>query len=349
MPPRLRELQERSGASFAQFFLVELPAHYGDLEREWAAVRRHCGLIDGRWRALLRVTGCDRVDFLHGMLTADVRRLAAGAGAHAAHLTAQGRVVADMRVLVLADEIWLDVPAQRRKILRQAFERYLVADDVELVADDLVALLLSLEGPRSPDVAAGVFARLPADVAPLSHVEVEAGGARFRVLAASHTGERGFLVFGRPDAAASLWQLCERAGATPTGMEALDALRIEAGIPWCDRDMDESVLAPEVGLESAISFTKGCYIGQEVVERVAARGQVQRRLMRLGCDGPSIPAPGTRLMCDGVEVGTITSAAPSFVRGGAVALAFVRRAAWEPGTVVEVGSGGRGIVMPLQP
>jgi folate-binding protein YgfZ len=123
-------------------------------------------------------------------------------------------------------------------------------------------------------------------------------------------------------------------------MQALDVLRVEAGIPWCDRDMDESTLAPEVGLEDAISFTKGCYIGQEVVERVAARGQVQRKLKGLECDGVDVPPADTKLVRDGEEVGVITSAVHSFGRDRVIALAYVRRSAWEPGIELQVASGG---------
>jgi folate-binding protein YgfZ len=130
-------------------------------------------------------------------------------------------------------------------------------------------------------------------------------------------------------------------------MQALDILRVEAGIPWCDRDMDEGTLAPEVGLEDAISFTKGCYIGQEVVERVAARGQVQRKLMSIECDGSETPVPGTKLLRDGTGVGEITSAVRSFARHGVLALAYVRRSAWELGTTVQLEGGAAGTIAAL--
>ena len=300
-------------------------------------------MIDAGWRALLRATGSDRAEFLQGMLTNQIKTLAPGQGVHAAHLTVQARVVADMRVLVTDDEIWLDVPAQRRALLRETLDRYLVADDVELVDDDAIVPLLSLEGPRSSEVVTAVFGLSLEERVPLAHVQYE----RFRIVNAGNTGERGVLVFGNADAAAALWQRCREAGVVPVGMQALDVLRVEAGIAWCDRDMDESTLAPEVGLEDAISFTKGCYIGQEVVERVAARGQVQRKLVSLECDGGDVPQPDTKLVRDGEEVGAITSAVRSFERDGAIALGYVRRSAWEPGTMVEVGSGGRAKVVEL--
>jgi len=338
MARALRTIQEQAGAVLRPFFDVDLPAHYGDVAAEWNAVRHGCGVIDAGWRGLLRAVGSDRADFLQGMLTNQIKTLAPGQGAHAAHLTVQGRVIADMNVLILDDEIWLDVPVQRKALLRETLQHYLVADDVELV-DDAIVPLLSLEGPRSAEVAATVFGAPLEDIAPLAHVERSFEGTAFRVVNANNTGGRGVMIFGTADAAAGLWESCLRAGAVAVGMEALEILRVEAGIPWCDRDMDESTLAPEVGLEDAISFTKGCYIGQEVVERVAARGQVQRKLTGVECDGDGVPSPGTQLMRDGEEVGVITSAVRSFAGDGIRALAYVRRSAWEPETRLELAGG----------
>lgn len=336
MSSPLRTIQEQGGASFAPFFELELPANYGDAAAEWRAVRQGCGMIDAGWRGLLRATGSDRAEFLQGMLTNQIKTLAPGQGVHAAHLTVQARIVADMRVLVADDEIWLDVPAQRKALLRETLDRYLVADDVELVDDDTVVPLLSLEGPRSSAVVTAVFGVSIEQHEPLAHVRQEG----FRLVNASNTGERGVLVFGPADAAAALWQRCRDAGAVAVGMRALDVLRVEAGIPWCDRDMDESTLAPEVGLEDAISFTKGCYIGQEVVERVAARGQVQRKLKSLECDGGDVPPSHTKLVRDGEEVGVITSSARSFASDAVVALAYLRRSAWDEGVRLEISGGG---------
>jgi folate-binding protein YgfZ len=346
MSDSLRGVQQQSGATFAVFFGVELPARFHGVESEWKAARRGCALVDAGFRSLLRATGSERADFLQGMLTNQIKTLVPGAGVHAAHLTAQGRVVADMRVFALEDEIRLDVPVQRKAILRETLDRYLVADDVEFVEGDDIRPLLGLEGPGSAEVAAKVFAAQLDGMPPLAHVAREVDGAALCIANASHAGGAGFVVYGGASSAASLWRRCAEAGAVPIGMEALDVLRVEAGIPWCDRDMDENVLAPEVGLESAISFTKGCYIGQEVVERVAARGQVQRKLMSVECDGSEPPPAGTPLLRDGDEVGVITSAVRSLARGRVLALAYVRRSAWTAGTEVQVGTGGRGRVAP---
>jgi folate-binding protein YgfZ len=347
MSSSLRDLQEECGASFARFFAADLAAHYGDPAAEWNAARRGGAVIDAGHRALLRAVGSERVDFLQGMLSNDLRTLKPGGGIHAAYLTVQGRVVSDMRVFALADEIWLDVPVQRRNVVRQTLEKYIVADDVELTADDAVAPLLSLEGPKSAAITAAVLGEPVGELEMLAHARRRFEGSELRVARASHSGEDGFLIFGEVGAAAALWRRSVNAGAVPVGMDVLDILRVEAGIPWCDRDMDESFLAPEVGLGDAISYKKGCYIGQEVVERVASRGQVQRQLMGLLCDGERLPPPGSKLSRDGEDVGVLTSAVRSPALRSVIALAYVRRAAWEPDTMVHIEGGSAARVAKL--
>jgi folate-binding protein YgfZ len=341
MTTALRSIQDKANASFGRFFDIELPARFTGLESEWNAARKGCAVIDAGFRSLLRATGSERAQFLQGMLTNEIVKQKPGNGVHAAHLTIQGRVISDMRVFILGEEIWLDVPVQRRVLLKATLERYIVADDVELVDDDAVMPLLALEGPRSAEVAEALLGAGAAALGPLSHAEHPFEGVKLRRAAVTHTGEAGFLLFGPSAAAETLWARARDAGAVPAGMEALDVLRVEAGIPWCDRDMDETTLAPEVGLESAISFGKGCYLGQEVVERVAARGQVQRRLVGLVCDGERIPSAGAKVHRDGEEVGAVTSALWSLAKSCVIALAYVRRSSWDEGTTVEVdGSGG---------
>ncbi len=335
----LQTLQSAHGAQFAIRDGISLPIRFAGLEAEWAAVRQRCGLLDARFRALLRMTGSDRITFLQGMVTNDVAALQVGQGTYAALLTIQGRLVADLRVYVLADEIWLDVPTGRADAVRRALEQYIIADDVEFVAADDWATLIALEGPQASAVVQQV---LPSGSAPsqqFAHHELAFDGSAVRVVATHHTGESGYLLLGKADDAAVLWQRGLAAGAEPVGMEALDVLRLEAGIPWFGHDMDEDTLISEVGLESAISYRKGCYLGQEVVERVAARGQVHRKLVGLTLTGTPPPA-ATTLEHDGKDVGWITSAAWSPARRKVVALGYVRREFWDPGVQVQVRTTG---------
>jgi len=141
--------------------------------------------------------------------------------------------------------------------------------------------------------------------------------------------------FGHSALHAALWERCRAAGAEPVEMETLDVLRLEAGIPWYGRDMDDTTLIGEVGLETAISYQKGCYLGQEVVERVSARGQVQRKLVGLLCEGQALPPHGAKLMHEATEVGWITSAAWSPARAAVIGLGYTRRDYWAAGTELQ--------------
>lgn len=315
-----------------------LPARFGSGDTEWAAVRQRCGLLDARFRGVLRVTGADRETFLQGMLTNDVVGLAEGSGLYAAVLTIQGRIVSDLRVFKLADELWLEAPAARIDVVRATLDHYIIADDVELLPADTWAPLVAIEGPDAGRIAQEVLGVPVTTLEPFGHQACTVDGARLRVAAVTHSGEHGYLVFGSPAVASELWERCGAAGAEPVGMDALDVLRIEAGIPWYGRDMDEELLVSEVGIESAISYRKGCYLGQEVVERVAARGQVQRKLVGLTCAGDGVPAVPVNVRRDGRDVGWITSAAWSPARREIVALAYLRRDWWDPGTAVEIAT-----------
>src|SRR5262249_27036335 len=159
----------------------------------------------------------------------------------AALLTQQGRVVSDLRIYVLAEELWLDVPAVRTEAVRTALERFIIADDVELVADDTWVPLVCIEGPQAAAVLRAVTGTSMEDVPRYASRDVHVSGTLLRVAAATHTGENGYLLFGSPVIVPQLWEQCRSAGAEPVGMEALDVLRIEAGIPWNGRDMDESL------------------------------------------------------------------------------------------------------------
>ncbi len=317
------------------------------MSTETAAVRSACGLLPGSLRALHRLIGSDRTTFLQGMLSNDVARLSPGQGTYATHLTQQGRIVSDLRVFVLEDEVWLDVPATRLRPLREALERFLVADDVEFLDGNEYEPLLALEGPQAFTIAAAVFAAPFEDLPQYAHRAATFRTTKVRVAAASHTGEHGVLIFGPLPVANELQAACRAAGATPVSATATDVLRLEAGIPWFDRDMDESTLVAEIGLRDAISFQKGCYIGQEVVERVSARGQVQKKLVGMIVSESTPPASGTKLLSGSNEVGWITSAAWSDTRNAIIALGYVRREHWEIDTALTLPDGRSARVAPV--
>ena len=340
MTTALAEAARARGATLGEFHGVLLAASYGDVEREWRAAREGAVVFDASFRSSAMATGSDRVAFLHGMLSNDVKSLREGQGLYAAMLTQSGKVVADARVYAEADRIALDAFVWSLDDLLAALEHHLVADDVELTrpADDVP--LLGVEGPFARAVLAEALGlELPGQ--PFAHAPVAFQARSLRVACVSEIGGEGFLVRGDPAAALPLFDACREAGAVPIGTTALDVLRVEQGVPWPKVDMDENVLIMEAGLDRAISFTKGCYLGQEVVERVAARGHVNRKLVGLVIEGETAPAHGAAVRSGDSEAGMVTSAVRSFAVGRPIALAIVHRKFLEPPARFAVEVGGR--------
>jgi len=309
---------------------VLLPRRFGDPAAEYAALREGAALVDLGFRTVLRATGADRATFLQGMLTNDVASLASGAGCPALLLTIQGRVTADVRVAVLEDALLLDVDVRARAALVAALEQLVVADEVELGEPGEPLALIGVEGPGAARLVPGA-----AGLAPYAHSAVTLAGVPVRAQRASEVRAPGLVLHVPAARAAAVWDALAGAGARPCGMEALEGRRVEVGVPRIGLDMDGSTLALEVPVDDALSASKGCYLGQEVVARGTARGHVNRRLVGLRLAGP-MPAPLAR---DGKEVGRLTSVAHGFGAGGAVALGFVRRECWEPGTELAVHHG----------
>lgn len=303
------------GAVHADDRGVVLPRHFGDAEAEYRALRAEAALVDLGFRTVVRATGADRTSFLQGMLTNDLDGLVPGRSRPALLLTIQGRVTADLRVTAESDAMLLDVDVRARAAMVAALEKLIIADEVELASSPDV--LIGIEGPQAAAIA-------------------RSAGAR--VVAGGDLGAEGIVVHASPDTAPGVWDALVAAGARPCGMDALEGRRVELGIPRIGLDMDEQTLALEVPVETAISQTKGCYLGQEVIARGTARGHVNRRLVGLTLDGPAPPS-GAPLVRDGKEVGRVTSIARAWGLGRTAGLGLVRRECWEPGTALGVRHG----------
>ena len=323
------------GAVHADDSGVLLPQRFGDdPAAEYAALREDAALVDLGFRCVVRATGADRQDFLQGMLTNEVARLAPGAGCAALLLTIQGRVTADLRVAVDGEALVLDVDVRARGALLDALEKLIIADDVELGEPPETLALVGIDGPR----AAALLPAAVQSLAPYAHAACEVAGVPLRAQRASEVRGAGFVLHVPARGVAVVWDALVAAGARPCGMEALEGRRVEVGVPRIGLDMDGTTLALEVPVEDAISATKGCYLGQEVVARGSVRGHVNRRLVGLVFEGPAPPA-GAPLVRDGREVGRVTSIARAFGRGTLAGLGFVRREHWEPETALAARHG----------
>jgi glycine cleavage system T protein len=343
MKSPLSTWHETHGASFINDRGIELPAHFTDSLREYQAVRETAGLIDYAFRVQMRMTGEDRVSFLQGIVSNDIKALRPGEGCAATLLTEQGRLVADLRVYALDSALLLDVDVRITEKAMEALSRFIIADDVELEEVSEQQVTLALQGPLATQVltAAGVSLSLPQA---FQHGEGKIGGSAVHIVHADDTGSDGYELFVPRAHVEQVWQTLLRVGepfgVRPVGLTALNLLRVEAGIPWYGVDMDDSRIVLEVGLEHAISFKKGCYLGQEVVERATARGHVNRKLSGLLVSGEMIPVSGDKLFYDSQEVGWVTSAIASPRFGRPIALAYVRREHLAPGTQLRIDRQG---------
>jgi aminomethyltransferase len=293
-------------------------------------------------RALLVVSGPQRQKFLHGMLSNDVASRAPGQGCRAALMDAKGHLLAFARVLVAENDVRLELPAARRGPIEQILVHYRVGAPVRFAASD--EQVLALLGPRVLERLRALVPELPS-LEPEAHTRVSLAGAEVRLARAGDMPADGLVAHVAPANAGAVREALVDAGFLPIGRAALDVLRIEDGRPWYDIDVTDAHLLHETGLVAEYhSSTKGCYIGQEVIARLEARGaNVNRRLRGLRLAEPR--GAGTPLVAEGKEVGVLTTAAVS-PRRGAIAMGYVRRSHFEPGTILDA-SGARAEVVEL--
>jgi folate-binding protein YgfZ len=314
------------------------------LERELATLRDGAALWPLADRAVLAARGEDRASFLQGMLSNEVARLAPGEGTHALLLTEQGRVVAELCVFAVADAIWLELPASARTRVREALEHFVVADDVEL--DDLAVHGLALCGAGAAAVLAAVVPAHADAIAALgecAHLAFEYGAGVVHVAHTQELGRDGFHVWSADEHSLDAFATALlAAGASPVSGDALELERIRTGWARQDADYDTQTLAAEIpSFARAVSYRKGCYLGQEVMERIAARGHVNWLLVRLtGAAGSSFSA-GAQVKDDGADVGRVTSVATLPGEERVLALARVRAQVAQAGRRLVVVEDGR--------
>lgn len=315
------------------------------------AARDRAAFLVRTGRGKIAVAGNDRRSYLHAMLTNDITSLQPGTGCYAAYLTPQGRMIADMRVLELGDMVLLEMREDEAASVLQKLDQFVFTEDVRLgdlseafdeirvlgpgAAATVTAALAGGSGAAAGLPAAGELATWPQ----FRNARSALGGEMVLVVAGGELGVPGFDLFVERPHADRLRQALVAAGAEPLSPEAAETLRIEAGTPLFGADMNAETIPLEAGIDSrAISFTKGCYPGQEVIIRVLHRGhgKVARRLVRLDLEGGKVPAGGDLLRVEEREVGRITSAAWSPAAARAIALAYVQRDLAEPGTKVTV-------------
>ena len=334
------EQEKAAGAEFTERFGVDLPAYFGDPGWEYEVVRMAVGLADMSFRGLIELTGADRLRWLNGQITNDVKDLKAGEGKLAAVLNVKGHILADLAVYGLAGSVWIDLIRDRAQVVREAFDRYIVADDVmaENAGDRYAHLMVvGREAQRFVAGAAGsAVGHLPA----WHHAESWFHDLQAKFIATRWLGWPGYDVMVPSDAAGKAWEalmdLGRPSGLRPVGMTALNVLRGEAGWPWHGVDFDDGNLLMESLSPSHVSFTKGCYLGQEVVIRVEHQGHLNKKLTGLLVAGEAVPSAGAGILWGERRVGMLTSAVFSPALNRVIALGYVRRECWDPGMKLRV-------------
>ncbi len=312
-------------------------ADFGDLRAEFQTLVSMSGFFDLNARAKISLTGSDRMRWLNGMVTNNIRDLGAGHGVYAFLLNPQGHILGDLYAYNRGESLLVDTDqAQVEKVLA-VFDKYIIMDDVEVanLSDQLIAV--GIAGPKSREALQTAGCEVP-ELKPLQFVEFTWQQIRGTLVRGDNPQVESFELWLAPGHAESIYKALVKTGVKPVGTEALELLRIAAGIPRYGADIRERDLPQETEQDRALNFSKGCYVGQEIVERIRSRGQVRRKFTGFEIEG-QLPAPGSKLQVAGKDAGEITSAASLPVGGSErhVALGYIRREVATPGRRVEAG------------
>jgi folate-binding protein YgfZ len=312
-------------------------ADHGDVRSEFQALISAAGVYDLSSRAKVSLTGGDRTRWLNGMVTNNVRDLEPGSGVYAFLLNPQGHILGDLYAYNRGESLLVDTDLSQVEKILAVFDKYIIMDDVEVanITDRMSAL--GIAGPKSRETLRAAGFEVP-ELKPLQFVETTWQQIGVTVVRGDNPQVETFELWVAPGDAERVSDALLKAGAKPVGSAALDLLRIATGIPRYGVDIRERDLPQETEQERALNFSKGCYVGQEIVERIRSRGQVRRKFTGFEIDGQP-PAAGSKIQIDGKDVGEITSAASLPLADGQrlVALGYIRREAGTPGKRIEAG------------
>jgi folate-binding protein YgfZ len=296
-----------------------------NMTQGYEALREHSAWLDLSARGKIRLSGEDRARLLHAMTTNHVQQLKPGDGCYAFFLNAQGRILGDVNLFCFEDHFLLDTEPETRHKLYEHLDRYIIADDVTLTDETDRMATIAIEGPE----AAQALAKLCSPIPDVPYSTATCG--KRSVARVDSTGAGGFFLFTSIDDKPHLIHDLELSGALPATPEAATIVRLENGRPRYGEEITERFLVQETGQMQAVHFSKGCYLGQEIVERVRSRAQIHRILRRLEIDSTEVPSAGTKF-----EGGEIVSAVLSPAQAKVIAMAYVRTASSEPGTELTI-------------
>jgi len=328
-------------------------ARFADSQEEFSALLNGCGIYDLGFRARVSLTGGDRVRWLNGMVTNNVRDLAPGRGLYAFLLNPQGRILGDMYAYNLGESLVVEADRSQVEKIVATFDHYIIMDDVEVTNIGEKQTRLGLAGPRSRATLNAVGIEVP-ELQPLQVVtprcSCDCDCIECTVIRVDDATNESYEIWLAPKDVYKTWQALIAAGATPVGSEALEIQRIVLGIPLYGVDIRDRDLPQETEQARALNFNKGCYVGQEIVERIRSRGNVHRKFTGFLAEGSPAIAPGAKILSDEKEVGEITSVAVLHMSSGerTVALGYIRREVGVPGREVTIGTAKASVIqLPL--
>jgi folate-binding protein YgfZ len=336
----LGAFHEQAEAKMGAWFGCSLPDDFGDWLREYWFAHKAVALIDKNYRCYLSFTGPDRVRYLNAILTNNIKDLLPAHGNASLLLNPQGHILAEIEAYALPESLFCVSYAMIRERLIETLDKYIIMDDVTLTNDTQRFGTLALEGPAAAQVVGDLTGVDLHSLAELAREKARAGTIPCTVIRRSPGKFAGAEFLVERAHLEALWQVLEdktrAAAGGPIGYSALSALRLEQGVPWFSYDFGEKQIPHEAALENShISYTKGCYTGQEIVERVRSRGQVNRRRVALRFTGDAVPSPGETLTSDGKEAGHVTRAAFSPVLSSAIGMGYVRKENNSPSSKLE--------------
>lgn len=346
MKSPLHDLLIATGCQYSPAAEPDMPVHCGDPLEEYAAARDAAAIFDRSVATKIELRGPDRARFLHNLCTNDVKGLPAGRACEALITTVQAKILAHVRVAADSHSLWLDTVPGAAPALLAHLNRYLITEKVELLDRSADFAEIRLIGPKAGDVLANAATGLAPKLHDLDHADVLLGACECQVLRDDSLGVPGYDLRVPVSDATQLWEVVCEAGQPQQlrtmGTAAFEMLRVEAGLPVYGADIDESNLPQEVGRDKrAISFTKGCYLGQETVARIDAMGHVNRHLVGLVlATCPEPPPRGATISAAGKSIGVVTSAVHSPTLHCPIALGYVRRDHEQPGSRVSVEVAG---------
>ncbi len=350
----LHSTESLHGAQFAELHSWEIVRDYGNPRAEYRAIREAAGALDLSYQGKLRATGKDRVRYIHNMTSNDIRNLKPGTGCHALLLTHQGRIESDLYIHAMHDSLLIESALEGKDRTFATLGKYIVADDVKIEDQTEQFSILCLQGPRSRELMEHTIRISLAGLEELGHQILRHNAREWIVVHHDRTGCDGYELWLPSEEAVGVWSgWIEADKILPAGHQALNWLRTEAGIPWYGLDMDDRNLPAEVGLSSAISLTKGCYRGQEIVARIHYRGHLDRGLAAVAQRQGGVPDSGAEIWAQGEKIGTVTSAILSPRLQLPLALCILKSQFLTPGTPVEVAQGevlfpGEVVALPLR-